>query len=207
MPLALRATQHFRAQVQKCLDDLPSSFHRGELAYLSLTAKSEQHLRDHLAFSLQRKLKGYLVCREWRRHDLAILSKESDVPEAVIEAKVMYTFDALTGSRRNHLEKLLEGDIGKLNEKCPGSERMILLFLTHPQTSVPEEMREAIKFARGINGTYRRDGGAGRVLRMARQRVQAFWKRPDVKWVRDGTYAPGGYQGVGVLIPFWLAGV
>jgi len=67
-------------RVARGLKNLPSSFHAGEFAYLCLTSKSEAHLRDHLAFALQRQLselKGFrkfLVSREWHRHDIAILT-------------------------------------------------------------------------------------------------------------------------------------
>ena len=61
---------------------------KGELAYLALTSKPEFAIRDRLAFELHKQLfPEYIVAREWKRIDMAILRNE-DQPEPVAEVVV-----------------------------------------------------------------------------------------------------------------------
>ncbi len=196
-----------KEQIAQCLENLPSSFQKGELAYLSLTSKPEQHLRDKLAFDVQNKLTDYLVCREWQRHDLAILSRGSDVADAIIEAKVFYTFDGVVPNKLRHVKEEIIADIDKMKRKESDTERMALLFLIHPQTLIPDTLHEVIAYAERINQAYRENGGPEKLLRTAMDNLEIFWKEVGTVWIRSGTYAAGVYQGVQALIPYWLAEV
>lgn len=78
----------------------------GELAYLALTSKPEFAIRDRLAFELHKRLfPEYIVAREWKRIDMAILRNEDQPePEFLIQLKTWSLFsfigDADTISRR-----------------------------------------------------------------------------------------------------------
>ncbi|MGD1156452.1 MAG: hypothetical protein ABSA41_11545 [Terriglobia bacterium] len=198
-----------REQIAQCLEHLPFSFRKDELAYLSLTSKPELHLRDKLAFDLQNRLTDRLVCREWRRHDIAILPRGSDVADAIIEAKVFYTFDGVVPNKLHHMKEALSADIDKMKRNGPNAERMALLFLVHPQTLIPEASYEAIAYAQRVNSVYRKNayGGPGRVLTTAKDNLEIFWEEVGAPWIRSGNYAAGVYEGVEVLIPYWLAEV
>lgn len=198
-----------KEQIAQSLGNLPSSFQKDELAYLSLTGKPELHLRDHLAFDLQNKLTDRLVCREWRRHDIAILPQGSEVADAIIEVKVFYTFDGVVPNKLYHMKEALSADIDKMKRKGSNAERMALLFLVHPQTLIPEASYEAIAYAQRVNSVYRKNayGGPEMVLKMAKDNLEMFWKEVGAPWIGSGNYAAGVYQGVEVLIPYWLVEV
>lgn len=176
---------------------------------MSLTGKPELHLRDKLAFDVQNKLTDRLVCREWRRQDIAILPRGSDAADAIIEAKVFYTFDGVVPNKLRRMKEALSDDIGKMKRNGPNAERMTLLFLVHPQTLIPEALYEAIAYARRVNQVYRKNayGGPGKVLKTAKDNLETFWKGVGTRLVRSGDYAAGVYQGIEVLIPYWLVEV
>jgi hypothetical protein len=83
-----------------------------ELAYLALTSKIEIPIRNKWAYLLHKKLgEDFVVSREWRRADLAILesvpvSKKTKilVPRCLIELKAMYTFEGLPKENKNTKE-------------------------------------------------------------------------------------------------------
>src|SRR5262245_42546723 len=108
-----------------------------ELAYLALTSKIEFAFRDRLAFGLHQSLssQGYTVAREWNRVDLAILNGK--YPEALIEIKAMYSFDAATGQ----YEKLAQQDALKCRNKWSEAQVFTLLLMTHPTAMPNAELR------------------------------------------------------------------
>lgn len=68
-------------QLIEIIKNLPKRFSKNEIAFLALTSKIENPLRDKIAFELQEKLfQDYLVCRECRdanhkKSDIAILRR------------------------------------------------------------------------------------------------------------------------------------
>ncbi|WP_431993677.1 hypothetical protein [Streptomyces albogriseolus] len=76
---------------------MATSYAPGELAYLALTSKPELTVRDRLAWTLQTRLAGAVVAREWRNTagwiDLAVLDMAGHSPQALLELKAAYTFD------------------------------------------------------------------------------------------------------------------
>lgn len=195
-----------REQIAQCLEHLPSSFRKDELAYLSLTSKSELHLRDHLAFDLHNKLADRLVCREWRDHGIAILPQRSEVADAIIEVKLFYTFDGVVPNKLYRMKVALGKDIDKMKGNGPNAERLALLFLVHPQALIPEALHEAVAYAERVNQDYRKNayGGPGKVLKTAKDNLEIFWEEVGAPWVTRGNYAAGVYQAIEVLIPYWL---
>ena len=71
-----------------------------------MTSKVELPVRDRLAWRLSRDLGDeFIVSREWRRADIAVLAGGDVVAE--IEAQAMYTFDIVaTRGRKAYLRSL-----------------------------------------------------------------------------------------------------
>jgi len=64
------------------------SFENNELAFLALTTKVEQPLRDKIAWLLNKSIgQEKLINREWKRHDLVIMNKQDQEIESIIEFK------------------------------------------------------------------------------------------------------------------------
>ena len=93
-------------KIRSALDEIGDTFEENELAYLAVTSKIEHPFRDRLSFLLHKRYEaeGYLVAREWKRIDMAILNHEGE-PLILIELKAMYTFDAI--DRAEHYSKLM----------------------------------------------------------------------------------------------------
>lgn len=141
----------------QAVENLVSSFEKNELAYLSVTQKNEHAIRDRIAFLLHRELQalnGYHVCREWRRTDLAILNNGS--PALIVEAKAIYSFDAIQKKKSHPYDVYLENDAAKsfklLAQYPESKECQVLLFLTatHIVGHVSEKYRHIFKYYKDL---------------------------------------------------------
>lgn len=80
--------------LKKIIKSIKDSYQKGELAYLALTSKVENPLRDKIAFEFHKKMgSDKVICREWTNHktnrskaDIAILDSQGN-PECIIECK------------------------------------------------------------------------------------------------------------------------
>ena len=190
------------------LSTLEDEFRCDELAYLALTTKIEQPLRDRWGFSLHRTLapQGYCTARDWNAGDrnyidLAILKDQ--VPAVLVELKAMYTFDAVTDRHRHmHFISELSADIERASQRGSGAHVYGILLATHPDTQVTDEYHGIVKYADQINRAIRRQAGAGRVRSRAIDAVDhaftGFGK------VSSGELCGGRAFGVGVSVLWWL---
>lgn len=87
----------------------------GELAYLALTSKIENPLRDRIAFAFFKEYASdKMICREWKslntnsRADLAVLDKQTGKVEFIVEFKAHSSIKGMNQwvkSMRNDFEK------------------------------------------------------------------------------------------------------
>jgi hypothetical protein len=104
------------------LSEAGSSFEANELAYLALTSKVELPIRDRVAWHLQLTLgDDYVVSREWRRADIAVLRQ--NVPLVQVEAKAMYECEVQSQVSR-------EADIGRAQDGVARSRLRRILAST-----------------------------------------------------------------------------
>ena len=94
-----------------------NEFQKDELAYLALTSKIENPIRDKWAYLIWRNLKeqkiNINVAREWTRPDKKEKTKsdiaivQNDCPIVIIELKAMYTFDLIKTPKKriSNMEK------------------------------------------------------------------------------------------------------
>ena len=145
--------------IQQTLAAVDREFQPNELAYLALTSKIENPLRDRWAFLLHKNTEASLtVAREWLRTDIALL--EGTVPKALIELKAMYTFDAALDQEKitgfcDAMEKDEEKAFSLSNGK---SDIFTVLLATHPGSAVPRTRERVIKYHQGINRAVERYG-------------------------------------------------
>lgn len=110
-----------------------------EFAYLSMTGKIENNVRDKLAFSLYKELKNdYFVLREFKgknfndRTDISILDKNDNIV-CLIELKAR----AVPGVDKEFIE-LLKKDISKMNNKSEKSENISIVIFNNIKYLEPE---------------------------------------------------------------------
>ena len=146
----------FERDLIDALDHVEEGFHTDELAYLALTQKVEQAFRDKLAYKLHRRFEGrgpeLLVCREWQRADLALVTK--DGPRLLLEAKAGYTFDIMMRNKGFDFAKLCASDLRKaaalaVKMNCT-PEIYALAIATHPHAAPAPEYRTAVKYYPGV---------------------------------------------------------
>ncbi len=108
-------------QLAEWLEAAAASIDPGELAYLALTSKIERPLQDRLAWLLHIRLPGWVVSREWRAIDIAILSAGAESPLVLLEAKAMYSFDVAWEHRAGAATypRLMQQDIAKARALDP----------------------------------------------------------------------------------------
>ena len=189
----------FTPVLQRVLSGLATSYSSNQLAYLALTQKVEHTVRDMLAFQLHRllsKRKGILVCREWRRTDLAILQDHQ--PRLLLEAKAIYTFDITKNGAEHPYPQQLAEDIEKAeNLGNEQTEILALLLATHPHDAPAAKYRSAIKYFGGVKkycNAKAKIAGAHKVLR----------DRVKLRLVQHGEIPGGRAFGVPVSVAYWL---
>ncbi|HVV12054.1 hypothetical protein [Amycolatopsis sp.] len=128
---------------------LNEAFEPGELAFLAVTSKAELPIRDRLAWRVAQDLgEAFVVTREWRRADLAILAGSNVV--AQVEAKALYSFDVLREAGRRKYLGYLRADRAKMQALAP-SDRYLLSVITDVRGEIrPELKRHVVKYAPGI---------------------------------------------------------
>lgn len=199
---------NFTNLIQKNLRNFGDEFKAGELAFLSLAGKSENHLRDRLAFALHKRLKGgLLVSKEWKRHDIALLQLNNPDPHALFELKVFYTFDAVVPNKLKRLKSAIIKDRDKLTQHIKCQRRFILIFVVHPEREIPKHYFEVVAYAGRINKAYRNNGGAKKVKERCRKNIGKFFQKKDFKKVVFGELRAGSFAGIKDTVFYWLARV
>ena len=185
------------------LSSLHNEFHENELAFLALSTKIELPLRDRWAYSLYRDLFGkYVVSREWKRTDLAILNRGK--PEALIELKAMYTFDAVLAQEGvAGFSKAMEKDEKKALALANGIGSVYTVLLaTHPKRIITTEYAGIIKYRRGINRAIKRFGSEEQVAKYAKQTVHERLKHKCI--IANGSLSCGMAYEVPTEVYYWI---
>lgn len=135
--------------LNESLSGIGSSFQPDELAFLAATSKVELPIRDRLAWNLQRLIgEEFIVAREWRRADLAVLAGEGVV--AQLEAKALYSFNVLQpANRKAYLDRLI-ADAAKM-AALAASDRYLLSMLVDVRGEIrPDLNSHVVKYSSGI---------------------------------------------------------
>ena len=138
--------------IEKTISKVAESFDKDELAYLALTSKVESPVQDKWAFLLHKELfPKYLVAREWKRVDIAIL--DGKTPKALIELSAMYTCDAFL-SYSNEIIKKLKRDEKNAEKLFPECKNIYtVLLMTHPYSHFPKKLTP-LKYEPIVNAAY-----------------------------------------------------
>jgi len=206
-----------------------------ELAYLSLTSKPEEALRNSMAWAIARSNENLVVAREWSpgqslghfsspRFDLAALERrfvnESSTlnPSFAAEFKV-YGFLQQTEEIPGHHREAMARDILKLLElnatqRSAGNQQFVSYFVVVHQTlrnPIPEVLNRVVKYSSLINAkmsSYSEGLEAARDT--ANQRVSE-WLAKDLGLQVPGQgwlrLDAGQYLGIGVNLDFLICQV
>lgn len=203
---------HLHRTLAAAVGRMGEAFAENELAYLALTSKPEFVLRDQVAWDLHQHLwPDYQVAREWRprakgawRTDLAILRAEDKEPLILLEAKAMYTFDAVKKAR-DQFPNLVKLDLEKTTRYATGSSVVYALVVAvHPRNPIPEEGTPAVKYSREVNTCLARYPS-----QRLRQEATAFLDhrlRRLGRITSAGSIRAGMALGVQAEILYWLVG-
>ena len=193
--------------MEQILKDTISSvahdFKENELAYLALTSKIEQPLRDRWAFKLSQKLSGKaIVSREWMRTDIAIL-KEAN-PVALIELKAMYTFDAALDKDEisGFIEKMEKDEIKAKKLTNQHTQIYTVLLATHPKSIIPIELDGIVKYRAGINRAIKTFDSATNVQEIAKEAVYNKFKNKNT--IASGIISGGSAFNIGTEVLYWI---
>lgn len=135
-------------------------FQREEISYLGLTSKIEIQLRDKLAFALHNEFKDkFIVTREWKKCDIAILDKNTLEPILLLELKNCYSCDLLKKSTLKEYELEIKKDLNKsYNLSSEKTQFYSVLFITKPRTIIPAEYLKIVKYSKAINSGFNKFG-------------------------------------------------
>ena len=189
--------------IRESLTSVDREFRPNELAYLALTMKIENPIRDRWAFLLHQNANASLaVAREWRRTDIAVL--EGEVPRALIELKAMYTFDAaLDLENIGGFCDAMEKDQEKARSLSPReSDIYTVLLATHPQSEVAKAHERVVKYRQGINSALKRYGRSDAVASAAVQAVNRRLAKKNI--IASGSFDGGHAFEISTQVFYWL---
>lgn len=130
-------------------------FAENELAYLALTSKIENPLRDKIAFALHNKLHNkYLICRECQvkegkknRTDLAIFERESNTPRLLIEFKAR----SVPGYQPSYTKKFIS-DLKKMACVADDTTELYIIFFNNCiEEEIDNKFAKAVKYLKKTN--------------------------------------------------------
>mgnify|MGYP001098324048 FL=1 len=136
---------------------------KGELAYLALTSKIEQNLRDRLAVSLQlgEFNNEIVVSREYPRGDFSVSKKGGRIdlvlfskgkkPILFLEFKACYSFDLIKSNNSDEYIVAVRKDMIKSLEVQPEVPMYSILFITHPLEFISNDFSKVIKYEAAVN--------------------------------------------------------
>lgn len=145
-----KSNQDLIIDIKNFLDLKKTSFKK--FAYLAMTSKVENPIRDEIALFLHNKYNSqYYIGREWKRRDLAILDKQNLNPIVLIEFKNCYTLDFALGNFQNYVVNI-DSDFSKA-AKCSNQNTLIyeILIVTEIKTPIPRNISSLIKYSGHIN--------------------------------------------------------
>lgn len=190
--------------IEGSLKETLKEFGKNELAFLALTTKIELPLRDRWAYVLFNKLSksDFIISREWKRTDIAIIKKGS--PIVLIEIKALYTFDAINveGYYKKQINYLQadEEKASKLASK--DTDIYTVLFVTHPVSSIPYHLEGVAKYHPGINGAFNKHQNANNIKKVAVERIKAELKGKNL--IAEGILKAGSAFGIEIEIIYWI---
>jgi hypothetical protein len=144
----------FHSSIVHILTNVHQCFQPNELAYLAVTSKVENPLRDQIAFALHARFNDqYLVHREWKdpnnkKADIAITDTDNKV-QCLIECKA---HSAPTYEKG--YSQLALRDLQKMyNSSDESTELYFLFFLNHVHSAQPilDRFQYAIKYWKLLN--------------------------------------------------------
>lgn len=156
--------ENFKTIAKKIDDD------DGKLAYLSLSSKPEAIFRDEIGWMLQKELqevdKNYVVAREYKRYDLAVLKlseneddKECEELHHLVELKVI-----AAGAFRDELKvardfvQSIEDDFNKRIESDIDVSKITSLVITYGvNDEIPNNKYAFVKYAGRHNALFKKD--------------------------------------------------
>lgn len=188
------------SSLQQTIDE----FGKDELAFLALTTKIELPLRDRWAYVLHKKLakQSFIVSREWKRVDLAVL--EESTPVALVELKAMYTFDAVS-EKGNYKKRIgyLKQDIQNVKKFASRNTNIYgVLLATHPKKIISNNLTGIVKYRTGINGAFKRLGNHNEIARVASERVEKFLEKSEI--LKSGVLKGGSAFGIEADVLYWI---
>jgi hypothetical protein len=186
--------------LKNVISSIHEKYQTDELAYLSLTSKIENPLRDKIAFELQKKIgKNKIVCREWTNNklskskaDIAILDING-MPECIIEFKAHSSITGI-GEWSNCLIK----DVIKNRERYKQTEMIFVLFANFVNEKPKNQIfNQSIKYYKSLIKSVDN--------KYSLEKQKETWEKSLIKKniISDFTnyiLDAGKYQGISVLI-------
>lgn len=189
----------------------------GKLAYLSLSSKPEAIFRDEVGWMLQKELgEKYVVAREYKRYDLAILELSENEDEKgikklhhLIELKVVAAGifrDKLKGAEE--FVQLIDDDFEKRKvDKIPETKITSLVITYGVNKKVPNNQYAYVKYAGRHNGLFRKGYDSSKIDEVIKTRIEELLmkkSKSDYTVNKIGIAEASPFIGIGMNIYAYL---
>ena len=167
----------FHTIIKNILENVCQKFNKNELAYLAMTGKIENPLRDKIAFELHTNFNTQaLVCREWKgpnennRTDIAIIDKVTKEPKCLIELKAHST-----PRYEKEYGKFMLNDLRKMRTKADENTELYYIFFNNAietEGIIDESFSSSIKYSHLINKAISKQNSSD-----IAQTIETAWSR------------------------------
>ena len=175
-----------------CIEEAGASFATNELAYLALTSKVENPIRDRVAWAMQSRLgPDLIVSREWKRRDIGVVeASDTDTALAILEFKAGNAGETGVATK---FTSWMNSDLAKRRSDDANQDLFWVGLAVSVTEQVPDSLRHVVKY----RNTYKRDHkGHDFFAEMMRQHGD----------VSNGTLSGGRIFGLSVEVDYWVVG-
>lgn len=208
----------YKNLLKETIGNIVNSFNENELAYLAITSKIENPLRDKIAYKLHEQLNDKIICREWKdasnpenknRYDLAILDKNEKHVECLVEFKA----HSLQRQETGYILYELNKDLNRLEKfRQTEIEKYFVLFQNLPHSKFDVDFSSAIKYFQEMNNYFEKNN---MTVELIRNNYHSWWENSiignklnplDENKVEKFTIETGSCYGVKIDIEGFIYG-
>ncbi len=199
---------NYTALLKDELSKIESYFNQNELAYLALTAKIEQPLREKLAYRLQQRLDeehSNLFCaRDWHDVDIAVIDTDGNVDRMIV-IKSGYTADEtnVNASMVGFYPKKIIDDLRKTADLGGSKTKYFaLLFYTQIDKPIEQHLKKIVKHDNSLNRSFKQHS-ADEILEEATGYINHFFEQHNIT-TQKGCIKAGNCWKIEVNIYYWF---
>lgn len=197
----------FKQEIIKTISELSNHFENNEIAYLALTSKIENPLRDKIAYLLHEKMgNDFLICREFKTNsnkkvDLAILDMNKKI-KCLIEFKAHSSMH-----KEKEYQDHIINDFTKISNCAENDTELYYIFFNNiVESKIPEKYYPSVKYYQRINSFLDKNPTYDQIEKNLKEYWKYYSKNSPEKKTEIVSIAGGNYSNIKLSILTFIYG-